>query len=65
MLDFAAVPELREIRAGNDLRAQVLRELGLTKIRLLTNNPRKIAGIQGYGLELVESVPLVSMRAGE
>jgi 3,4-dihydroxy 2-butanone 4-phosphate synthase/GTP cyclohydrolase II len=39
-----------------------LRELGLCKIRLLTNNPRKIAGIQGYGLELVESVPLVSMQ---
>jgi len=49
---------LREYGLG----AQVLRELGLCKIRLLTNNPRKIAGIQGYGLELVESVPLVSMR---
>ncbi|HEY1536569.1 MAG TPA: hypothetical protein VGF76_21255 [Polyangiaceae bacterium] len=34
-------------------------------MRLLTNNPRKIAGIQGYGLELVESVPLVSMHARE
>jgi len=52
---------LREYGLG----AQVLRELGLTKIRLLTNNPRKIAGIQGYGLELTESVPLVSMRARE
>ncbi|MEI9953723.1 MAG: hypothetical protein WDO74_33265 [Pseudomonadota bacterium] len=41
---------------------KILRELGLCKIRLLTNNPRKIAGIQGYGLELVESVPLVSMQ---
>jgi 3,4-dihydroxy 2-butanone 4-phosphate synthase/GTP cyclohydrolase II len=49
---------LREYGLG----AQVLRELGLCKIRLLTNNPRKIAGIQGYGLELVESVPLVSMQ---
>jgi 3,4-dihydroxy 2-butanone 4-phosphate synthase/GTP cyclohydrolase II len=51
---------LREYGLG----AQVLRELGLCKIRLLTNNPRKIAGIQGYGLELVESVPLVSMQKG-
>jgi 3,4-dihydroxy 2-butanone 4-phosphate synthase / GTP cyclohydrolase II len=49
---------LREYGLG----AQVLRELGLCKIRLLTNNPRKIAGIVGYGLELVESVPLVSMQ---
>jgi len=49
---------LREYGLG----AQVLRELGLCKIRLLTNNPRKIAGIEGYGLELVESVPLVSMQ---
>jgi len=51
---------LREYGLG----AQVLRELGLCKIRLLTNNPRKIAGIQGYGLELIESVPLVSMQKG-
>jgi 3,4-dihydroxy 2-butanone 4-phosphate synthase/GTP cyclohydrolase II len=49
---------LREYGLG----AQVLRELGLSAIRLLTNNPRKIAGIHGYGLEVVESVPLVSMH---
>ncbi|MCA9600220.1 MAG: 3,4-dihydroxy-2-butanone-4-phosphate synthase [Myxococcales bacterium] len=49
---------LREYGLG----AQVLRELGLHRIRLLTNNPRKIAGIHGYGLEVVESVPLVSMK---
>jgi 3,4-dihydroxy 2-butanone 4-phosphate synthase/GTP cyclohydrolase II len=48
---------LREYGLG----AQVLRSLGLCKIRLLTNNPRKIAGIQGHGLTLVESVPLVGM----
>ena len=45
---------LREYGLG----AQVLRELGLTEIRLLTSNPRKIAGINGYGLRVVESVPL-------
>jgi 3,4-dihydroxy 2-butanone 4-phosphate synthase/GTP cyclohydrolase II len=45
---------LREYGLG----AQVLRELGLHKIRLLSNNPRKIAGIRGYGLEVVETVPL-------
>ena len=46
---------LREYGLG----AQVLRELGLHEIRLLTSNPRKIAGINGYGLKVVESVPLV------
>jgi 3,4-dihydroxy 2-butanone 4-phosphate synthase/GTP cyclohydrolase II len=50
---------LREYGLG----AQVLRSLGLCKIRLLTNNPRKIAGIQGHGLSLVESVPLVAMHS--
>jgi 3,4-dihydroxy 2-butanone 4-phosphate synthase/GTP cyclohydrolase II len=59
----AAAPEgspgtLREYGVG----AQVLRELGLRSIRLLTNTPRKIAGIRGYGLEVTESVPLVPPR---
>jgi 3,4-dihydroxy 2-butanone 4-phosphate synthase / GTP cyclohydrolase II len=43
------------------LGAQVLRDLGVRRLRLLTNNPKKIAGIQGFGLEVIESVPLVSM----
>lgn len=38
--------------------AQILRYLGVTKIRLMSNNPRKRAGISGYGLEIVENVPL-------
>lgn len=38
--------------------AQILRDLGVKKMRLLTNNPRKIAGLGGYGLEVVERVPL-------
>ncbi len=45
---------LREFGLG----AQILAALGLHKIRLLTNNPRKIAGLSGFGLEIVESVPL-------
>jgi 3,4-dihydroxy 2-butanone 4-phosphate synthase/GTP cyclohydrolase II len=65
----ASVPPLAASRPhGGALReyglgAQVLRSLGLCKIRLLTNNPRKIAGIQGHGLTLIESVPLVAMNA--
>jgi 3,4-dihydroxy 2-butanone 4-phosphate synthase/GTP cyclohydrolase II len=45
---------LREFGLG----AQILSDLGLHEIRLLTNNPRKIAGLSGFGLEVVESVPL-------
>jgi 3,4-dihydroxy 2-butanone 4-phosphate synthase/GTP cyclohydrolase II len=55
-------PPLREFGLG----AQVLVDLGLHQIRLLTNNPRKIAGIHGFGLDVVERVPLHSMgRGGE
>ncbi len=39
--------------------AQVLNDLGINKIRLITNNPRKIAGLKGYGLEVVGRVPLL------
>ena len=38
--------------------AQIIRELGISKIRLISNNPIKRAGLEGYGLEIVESVPL-------
>ncbi len=42
--------------------AQILRQLGVGKIRLLTNHPRKIVGLQGYGLSVVEQVPVKTMR---
>lgn len=54
-------PPLREFGLG----AQVLVDLGLHRIRLLTNSPRKIAGIHGFGLDVVEHLPLVSMRPTE
>ncbi|MDA3128631.1 bifunctional 3,4-dihydroxy-2-butanone-4-phosphate synthase/GTP cyclohydrolase II [Aliibacillus thermotolerans] len=47
-------PDLRDYGIG----AQILRDLGITKMRLLTNNPRKITGLKGYGLEVVERIPL-------
>jgi 3,4-dihydroxy 2-butanone 4-phosphate synthase/GTP cyclohydrolase II len=59
--------EPRETGAGDHplrefgLGAQVLYDLGARKLKLLTNSPRKIAGISGFGLEVVETIPLVSM----
>ena len=54
----APEPPLREFGLG----AQVLVDLGLHQIRLLTNNLRKIAGLNGFGLDVVERVPLHSME---
>jgi 3,4-dihydroxy 2-butanone 4-phosphate synthase/GTP cyclohydrolase II len=47
--------DLRDYGLG----AQILSDLGLKRIRLITNNPRKIAGLEGHGLEVVERVPIV------
>ncbi|WP_375499796.1 bifunctional 3,4-dihydroxy-2-butanone-4-phosphate synthase/GTP cyclohydrolase II [uncultured Nostoc sp.] len=47
--------DLRDYGMG----AQMLMDLGIKKIRLITNNPRKIAGVKGYGMEVVDRVPLL------
>jgi 3,4-dihydroxy 2-butanone 4-phosphate synthase/GTP cyclohydrolase II len=54
-------PDQRDYGIG----AQILRDLGIRTMRLLTNNPRKFIGLEGYGLSVVESVPLEVVPATE
>ena len=49
-------PDLRDYGIG----AQILAELGLHNIRLLTNNPKKVIGLESYGLKVVETVPIIT-----
>jgi 3,4-dihydroxy 2-butanone 4-phosphate synthase/GTP cyclohydrolase II len=56
-LDLGFKEDLRDY----GIAAQILRELGITRIRLLTNNPRKIAGLTRYGIEVVERLALESI----
>ncbi|WP_456455803.1 bifunctional 3,4-dihydroxy-2-butanone-4-phosphate synthase/GTP cyclohydrolase II [Thermovibrio sp.] len=49
-------PDMRDFGIG----AQILRDLGVKKMRLMTNNPKKLIGLEGYGLEVVERVPLIT-----
>lgn len=53
-LELGFAPDMRDYGIGN----QILADLGLSTIRILTNNPKKITGIEGYGLEVVEQVPI-------
>jgi len=52
-LGFA--PDLRDYGIG----AQILADLGLHTIRLLTNNPKKVIGLEGYGLQVTETLPII------
>lgn len=53
--------DLRDFGIG----AQILRDLGLSTLRIMTNNPRKMVGLEGYGLEIVERVPLETVTTDE
>lgn len=54
-------PDLRDYGVG----AQILLDLGITEMRLLTNNPRKIIGLEGYGIHVTERVPLETTSCAE
>jgi len=54
-LSLGFAPDLRDYGIG----AQILVDLGLHEIRFLTNNPKKIIGFEGYGLKVVEQVPII------
>jgi 3,4-dihydroxy 2-butanone 4-phosphate synthase / GTP cyclohydrolase II len=56
-LELGLPPDLRDYGIG----AQILVDLGLSSIRLLTNNPRKIVGLEGYGLSVTDQVPIEHM----
>lgn len=53
-LELGYSPDERDYGVG----AQILRDLGITKIKLMSNNPKKRAGLIGYGLEIVENIPI-------
>jgi 3,4-dihydroxy 2-butanone 4-phosphate synthase/GTP cyclohydrolase II len=54
----------RQTQRDVGIGAQILLDLNLRRVRLLTNHPRRVAGLEGYGLEIVENVPLTADLAG-
>ncbi len=60
-LELGFEEDLRDYGIG----AQILRDLGVRRVRLLTNNPRKVRGLEAYGVEVIERLPLeVPARSG-
>src|SRR5437870_441553 len=60
-LELGFAPDMRDYGIGN----QILADLGLTTVRILTNNPKKIIGIEGFGVEVVEQVPIETEPTAE
>jgi 3,4-dihydroxy 2-butanone 4-phosphate synthase/GTP cyclohydrolase II len=55
-VELGFAPDLRDYGIG----AQILKLLGISSLRLLTNNPRKVVGLEGYGLKILERMPVIS-----
>ena len=55
-VELGFAPDLRHYGVG----AQILVDLGVRKIRLLTNNPKKVVGLESFGLDIVERIPILS-----
>jgi 3,4-dihydroxy 2-butanone 4-phosphate synthase/GTP cyclohydrolase II len=60
-LELGFPADMRDYGIGN----QILADLGLSTIRILTNNPKKITGIEGFGLTVVEQVPIETAPTSE
>jgi 3,4-dihydroxy 2-butanone 4-phosphate synthase/GTP cyclohydrolase II len=56
------VDRQRRVQRESGIGAQILIDLGLRKIRVLTNHPRKLVALEGYGLEIAEQVPLALLH---
>src|SRR3954452_10420078 len=65
LLERVAGAPIATARPDYGIGAQILADLGLTTIRLLTDNPRRIGGLDGFGLRVVEQVPLTGLAAAE
>jgi len=57
-MHYATPDGQRLLQHETGIGAQILADLGLSTIRLLTNHPRKIVGLEGYGIQIVEQLPV-------
>jgi 3,4-dihydroxy 2-butanone 4-phosphate synthase/GTP cyclohydrolase II len=64
-MHYATPDGQRQLQRVSGIGAQILADLGLHQIRLLTNHPRKVVGLEGYGIEVVEQVPVTADSMSE